>query len=65
MDGRTDGPSDMSKLTGTFHDCANVPKYAGFIKAWMKEWYNLLQQGLKYIIILVVNYEKEKDGSEN
>jgi len=32
MDGWTDGPSDMTKLTGNFHDCANVPKNDGFIK---------------------------------
>jgi hypothetical protein len=32
MDGQTDRNSDMSKLTGTFHDCANVPKNDGVIK---------------------------------
>jgi len=37
MAGRTDGPSDMTKLTGTFYDCANVPKNYGFIKASIKK----------------------------
>jgi len=32
MDGRTDRPSDMAKLTGTFHDCANVPKMMSLLK---------------------------------
>jgi hypothetical protein len=40
-------PSHMTKLTGTFHDCENVPKNNGFIVALMKERFNLLQQGLK------------------
>jgi hypothetical protein len=37
MDGRTVGPSDMTKLTGAFHGCANVPKNDGFIKASIKK----------------------------
>jgi hypothetical protein len=61
MVGQTDEPSHMTNLTDTFHDCANVPKINGFIVALVKEIFNLLQQGLKQIIILVVNYEKEKN----
>jgi hypothetical protein len=32
MDGQTDGPSDMIKLTDTLYDCVNVPKMMGLLK---------------------------------